>query len=128
MNYRRKTPRHGRTARGISSDWSYPKIEKGSSEKSRANRKREAEKARASEKEYKMSQTYQIDVNGFRVRQCKSGEEVPCIRIKKGNEIWYVKSIKFLGETVIKQTEFDPDQPNKPFIWIETDGPIEYER
>lgn len=75
-----------------------------------------------------MAQTYQVDVNGYRVRQCKGGEETPCIRITKGKETWYVKSVKFLGETIIKQTTFDPDDPNKPFIFIETDGPIEWEK
>jgi hypothetical protein len=66
-------------------------------------------------------------VNGYKVRLCKDGDEVPCIRITEGKKIWYVKNVKFLGTTEIKQREFDPENPNLPFIWLETDGPIEYE-
>lgn len=54
--------------------------------------------------------------------------DTPCIRIKDNDngQIWYVKEIKFLGETVIAQCDPDTDNLNKPFIWIETDGPIEW--
>lgn len=69
-----------------------------------------------------------IDVNGYRVRQCKEGEDKPCIRITKDKEIWYANKVKILGPSEIIQTEFDPENPNTPFIWIETDGPIEWER
>lgn len=72
-------------------------------------------------------------MNGYRVAQCKGGEERPCIRIhwrnpKSGDENIYVKKVKFIGPAEIVQGTFDPQQPNKPFIWIETDGPIEYEK
>jgi hypothetical protein len=46
-------------------------------------------------------------------------------RVKKSGTL---KSVKFLGETIIKQTTFDPNDPNKPFIFIETDGPVEWEK
>jgi hypothetical protein len=68
------------------------------------------------------------------VRQCKAGEEMPCIRIAEWDQgcgekkVWYVRRIKFLGETVIKQMEFDANNPNNPFIYIETNGPIEWEK
>lgn len=39
----------------------------------------------------------------------------------------YAKSIKIGGPSKILQADFDPNEPNKPFIWIETNGPIEYE-
>lgn len=72
-----------------------------------------------------MTQAYRIDVNGYRVRQCKEGIPKKCIRVTEEGKIWYAKSIKILGPSEIIQSEFDPDNPNKPFIWIETDGPIE---
>lgn len=75
-----------------------------------------------------MSQAkYRIDVNGFRVRKCKEGEETPCIRITEGRNIRYVKSVLINGPSRIIQAEFDAEEPNKPFIWIETDGPLEIE-
>ena len=39
----------------------------------------------------------------------------------------YAKSVEIHGPSKILQADFDPDNPNTPFIWIETDGPIEYE-
>lgn len=74
-----------------------------------------------------MSQRYQIDVNGYKVRQCKEGMDVPCIRITEGKKIWYAKSVSINGPSKIAQTDFNSKEPNKPFIWIETDGPIEWE-
>lgn len=71
-----------------------------------------------------MTQRYRIDVNGFRVRQCKEGEIVPCIRITEGKKIWYAKSVHINGPSDIIQSEFDSENPNKPFIWIETDSEI----
>lgn len=68
-----------------------------------------------------------IDVNGYRVRTCKEGEDVPCIRIHHGKKIWYARKVKFLGPTTIIQDTFDSDNPNNPFIWIETEGEIEWE-
>lgn len=73
---------------------------------------------------------YRIDVNGFRVRQCKEGNEKPCIRITdstapEGSQISYAKSVSISGPSRIVQATFDPENPNTPFIWIETDGPIE---
>lgn len=61
------------------------------------------------------------------MNQCKAGNELPCIRITEGKKIWYAKSISIDGPSTIAQTSFDSEEPNKPFIWIETDGPIEYE-
>lgn len=74
-----------------------------------------------------MTQRYRIDVNGYRVKQCKDGDEKPCIRITENTNILYVKKLNILGPSQIIQSTFDPDNPNTPFIWIETDGPIEYE-
>lgn len=71
-----------------------------------------------------VSQRYRIDVNGFRVRQCKEGEEKPCIRLTEGKNITYHDHIEIQGPSYIIQSKFDPDNPNQPFIWIETDGPI----
>lgn len=73
-----------------------------------------------------MTQGYRIDVNGFRVRQCKEGNDLPCIRINDGKNTWYAKEVNILGPSRIAQAEFDPDNPNTPFIWIETEGPIEW--
>lgn len=39
----------------------------------------------------------------------------------------YAKSVIIGGPSKILQADFDPDNPNTPFIWIETDGPIEWE-
>ena len=71
-----------------------------------------------------MSQRYRIDVNGYRVKQCKEGTIKPCIRITEDKDIRYTDYLEINGPSVIIQSEFDPDQPNQPFIWIETDGPI----
>lgn len=60
------------------------------------------------------------------MRQCKEGIETPCIRITEGKDIWYAKSVRINGPSTIAQTNFDPEEPNKPFIWIETDGPIDW--
>lgn len=51
-NYRRKTPRHGATARENSSDWRYPEIEKGNSERSTVSTKRRANSANLNLKEW----------------------------------------------------------------------------
>lgn len=53
--------------------------------------------------------------------------DVPCIRITEGKKIWYAKSVSINGPSKIAQTDFNSKEPNKPFIWIETDGPIEWE-
>ena len=74
-----------------------------------------------------MSQVYRIDVNGYRVKQCKDGADVPCIRVDNGKTKWYAHKVQILGASEIIQNTFDPEQPNTPFIWIETDGPIEWE-
>lgn len=75
-----------------------------------------------------MTQRYEIDVNGYKVKLAKEGEDTPCIRIKdnQNGQIWYAKEIKFLGETKIIQCDPDENNLNKPFIWIETEGPIEW--
>lgn len=44
-NFRRRRPRHGVTARENSSDWRYPQIEKGDSQRSTVSAKRWAQKA-----------------------------------------------------------------------------------
>ena len=75
-----------------------------------------------------MSQRYRIDVNGYKVRQCKEGADVPCIRITEDKNIWYAKQVNILGPSSIVQSTFDPENPNTPFIWIETDGPIEWSK
>lgn len=62
------------------------------------------------------------------MRQCKEGNTQPCIRITEGKNIWYASDVQINGPSVIKQTEFNPEEPNKPFIWIETDGPIEWSK
>lgn len=67
-------------------------------------------------------------MNGYKVRQNKEeGKDVPCIRVSNGKTRFYAKRVKFLGPTEIIQCTFDPNEPNKPFIWIETDGPLEFE-
>ena len=68
-----------------------------------------------------------VDVNGYKVRLCKEGNETPCIRISDGKKIWYAKKVRFLGPSTITQNTFNPDNPNSPFIWIETEGEIEWE-
>lgn len=68
-----------------------------------------------------------IDVNGYKVRKNKEDcTNLPCIRLTQDDRIWYAKEVRVLGESRIVQAEFDPATPNVPFIWIETDGPIEY--
>lgn len=71
-----------------------------------------------------MSQRYQIDVNGYKVRQCKEGTDIPCIRItdRETGQIWYVREVNFLGPTKICQSDPDPENLNKPFIWIESES------
>jgi len=54
--------------------------------------------------------------------------DTPCIRVTEGNQIWYAKSVSILGPSSIIQTEFNPEEPNRPFIYIETDGPIEWSK
>lgn len=54
MNFRRNRPRHvGHAARERSSDWRYPQIEKGNSERSVISTKRRIQNAIASIKEWK---------------------------------------------------------------------------
>jgi len=62
------------------------------------------------------------------VRQCKEGEDLPCIRITEAGKIWYAKSVSINGPSHIIQTTFDSENPTVPFIWIETDGPIEWSK
>jgi hypothetical protein len=62
------------------------------------------------------------------VKQCKEGENVPCIRITEGNQIWYAKSVDIQGPSRIIQTEPNTENLNTPFIWIETDGPLEWSK
>lgn len=54
--------------------------------------------------------------------------DVPCIRIKEGKNIWYAKSVSINGPSTIAQKTWDEESPNTPFIWIETDGPIEWSK
>lgn len=69
-----------------------------------------------------------IDVNGFKVRKNKDeGCNLPCIRLTQGDRIWYAKSVNILGPSQIVQTEFNPETPNVPFIWIETDSEVTWE-
>ncbi len=71
---------------------------------------------------------YKITINGFLCRRNKEeGRNDPTIRLDEGEKTSYHRNIKILGPSQIIQADFDPEYPNKPYIWIETDGPIEYD-
>lgn len=73
---------------------------------------------------------YIITVNGFRVKQCKEGKDTACIRIEDKEDssgMKYAKFISINGPSKILQNNFDPENPNTPFIYIETDSDIEWE-
>lgn len=70
-----------------------------------------------------------IDVNGFKVRKNKEeGLDECCIRIDDGKNKWYARKVKILGPSEIIQSDYDPEHPNTPFIWIETEAPLEWEK
>jgi len=68
-----------------------------------------------------------ITVNGFLAKRNKDeGRNDPAIRVtdSQGNSTYH-RRVRILGPSTMVQTDVDMDKPNKPYIWLETDSPIE---